>query len=399
MFSLNWLRDLLRALFGCAVVVVLLTTLRADAADTEKHTASEPPVVQVARVVERDVTDFEVFNGRVEAAESVNVASRVTGYLTKVAFKDGAEVKKGDLLFEIDPRPYQAQVDQAEAEVRLAEARLNLAQAEFQRGQELIKSQAIAQSEFAKFQAAKDEAQAGVEAAKAKLAAERLTLSFCKIVAPIDGRIGRASVTPGNLVKQDETVLTTIVSLNPVCVSFDIDERTWLRLARAAAAGGAKGLSGAALPVFVQTTDEKGFPHEGTVTFISNEFNPSTGTIAARATLPNLRANDGVQAFVPGMFVRARIQIGPPHRALLVSDSAIRRTLGRSTVSVVGDDQVESRPVTIGQLQDDGLRVIERGLKADDRIVIGSGALKRDKIRPQLVPMPTKDSKTTPTTK
>ena len=292
-----------------AVLLAATSAARAEDKQTQPP-AAEPPVVQVARPVEREVTDFEVFNGRVEAAESVNIVSRVTGYLTKVAFKEGADVKKGDLLFEIDSRPYQAEVEQAEAELRLAEAHFKLAQTEYQRGQELIKSAAIGQSELDKNQAAKDKAQAALEAAKANLDVHRLTLSFCKIVAPIDGRAGRWNVTPGNLVKQDETVLTTIVSLDPVCVSFEMDERTWLQLARAAHEGGAKNIvAGAAISVFVETTDESGFPHEGKVNFVSNQFNPSTGTISVRAILPNLPTKESPRLFMPGMFVRRGCQL------------------------------------------------------------------------------------------
>jgi RND family efflux transporter MFP subunit len=384
---------------GCALLSAIFA-VRADDKQTQSP-AAEPPTVQVARPVEREVTDYEMFNGRVEAAESVNIASRVTGYLTKVAFKEGSDVKKGDLLFEIDPRQYQAQVDQAEAEVRLAETRLKLAEADYQRAQELIKSAAISQAELAKLQAAREDAQAGVATARPNLEAHQLMLSFCKITSPIDGRIGRANITPGNLVKQDDTVLTTVVSVEPICVSFDIDEHTWLRLARLVAAGG-KGVSGAALPVFVQATDENGFPHEGTVTFVSNQFNPSTGTISARATLPNVPMAAFGQIFLPGMFVRARIPVGPPHRAILVSDVALHRSNGFPSVSiVVDDDSVESRKVAVGQLQDDGLRVIGRGLKPGDRVVVEDvGPNLNAKIRPQLVPMPTNDTnKKTPTSK
>jgi multidrug efflux system membrane fusion protein len=408
MFLLNRIGARWKLIVVVASFSLALANGPAGAVDQEKSPAAEPkhaepPVVQVSRVVEREVTDYEVFAGRIEAAESVKVASRVTGYLTKVAFKEGSNVKKGDLLFEIDSRPYQAQVEQAEAELRLNEARLKLAETEYERAKELVKTAAVSQAELTKVQAAQQQAQASLEAAKANLVAQQLTLGFCKIVSPIDGRAGRSNLTPGNLVKQDETVLTTIVSVDPVCVSFDMDEHTWLRLARAARDGGTKDIvAGAAVPVFVAATDEKGFPHEGVVNFVSNEFNPSTGTISVRAILPNLPTKESPQVFIPGMFVRARIPIGPPHRALLVSDSAIRRQAGRATVSIVGDDdQVQSRSITAGAIQDDGLRVVEHGLKLDDRVVIGNDPLKydKDKIRPQLVPMRTNETKRPSATK
>jgi len=398
MFSLNRVGRLLKPSSVATSFILALAIIPAGAADKEKApTTGEPPVVQVSRVVEREVTDYEVFAGRVEAAESVNIASRVTGYLTKVAFKEGAEVKKGDLLFEIDARPYQAQVEQAEAELRLNEARLKLAETEYQRAKELVKSAAVSQAELTKFQAAQQETQASLEATKANLAAHQLTLNFCKIVSPIDGRTGRCNLTPGNLVKQDETVLTTIVSVDPVCVSFDMDERTWLRMARSAGAAG-KSVSGMELPVFVETADETGFPHKGTVTSFSNQFDRATGTIAARATLPNLRVNDGEQAFVPGMFVRARIHVGSPHPALLVSTGAVRPPNYHVYV-VDEDDFIRKRTVTLGPVQDDGLRVIDQGLNPGERVVVSGIAHADTKIRPQLVPMPTNENKRSPASK
>jgi membrane fusion protein, multidrug efflux system len=392
------------------VLLSAMCTARADdkqpprPADAPPVAQAEPPLAQVAHPVEREMTDFEVFNGRVEAAESVKIISRVTGYLTKVDFKEGDNVKKGDVLFEIDSQPYQAEVAHAEAELRVAQARFKVAQAEYQRGQELVKTNAIGQSELDKSQAAKDEAQAALEAAKANLESHQLTLSFCRIIAPIDGRTGRWNVTPGNLVKQDETVLTTIVSLDPVSVGFDMDERTYLRLAKAARQGGATSIvAGAALPAFVQATDENGFPHEGTVNFVNNEFNPSTGTIAARAILPNVPTKDSSQVFVPGMFVRVRIPVSASHQGLLVSNDAVSGPnpfIKQPFVSVLSDKEtVEWRKITLGQLQDDGLRVVE-GLKPDDRIVLGHVAQQKGtKIRPELVPMPTNESKNSSLTK
>jgi membrane fusion protein, multidrug efflux system len=405
MFMLNRIGARWKLIVIAASFSLALANTPVRAVGQEKSTAAEPkpaepPVVQVSRVVEREVTDYEVFAGRVEAAESVKVASRVTGYLTKVAFKEGSNVKKGDLLFEIDSRPYQAQVEQAEAELRLNEARLKLAETEYEREKELVKSAAVSQAELTKFQAAQQQAQASLEAAKANLAAQQLTLNFCKIVSPIDGRTGRCNLTPGNLVKQDETVLTTIVSVDPVCVSFDMDEHTWLRLARAAHNAGAKNIvAGAAVPVFVRATDEKGFPHEGTVNFVNNEFNPSTGTISARAILPNLPTKESPQLFMPGMFVQARIPIGPPHRALLVYDGSIGNIRDGKGINVVDDDgNAYLKSVTVGRLQDDGLRVIENGLLPDERVAIKFTPLD-PKVRPELVPMPTNETKRRPATK
>jgi membrane fusion protein, multidrug efflux system len=373
-------------------ILVIATARGLAAQDKKKPSSAEPAVVPVSQVIERQITDHEEFPGRVEAVESVRIASRVTGYLTQATFKEGADVKKGDLLFEIDSRPYQAQVDQAEAEFRGSEARLKRAELDYQRANELLKNQAIMREEFDKFQVAQQEAQAALEAAKASLEAHRLTLGFCKIVSPIDGRAGGYNLTPGNLVKQDETVLTTIVSLDPVNADFEIDERTFLRLIRRVGDGRTKSFAaGAGFPVFVQAADESDFLHEGTLTFLSNEFDRSKGTIVARGTFQNPSMKNGQRLFTPGMFVKVRIPVGEPRRALLVSNEALRSDqFSRYVLVVNDDDSVDARPVKVGSIQDDGLRVIEHGIKTDERVVVSGVQIEpQTKIHPKLVPMPT----------
>ena len=370
----------------------LATTQVISAQAVPKPLPAEPPLVEVSRVVEREVTDYEVFTGRFEAVEAVRVVPRVTGYLTKVAFEEGSNVKKGDLLFEIDPRPYQAQVDQAAAGIHVAEAHLKLAEAEYQRTQQLAKTAQIAPGELDKAQAAQQEARAALDAAHAVLQSQQLNLSFCQITSPIDGRIGRCNLTPGNLARQDETALTTIVSLDPIYVYFDLDERTLARLLKAPPEARAKPFRASSdFPVAVQTADETSFPHAGVVSFINNQIDPTTGTLAVRATFRNPPLNGGEPQFMPGMFAKVRIPLGQPYRALLVSDGAVRNTQGSRSVQVLsGDDQIESRAVTVGPLQDDGLRVIEQGLKPDDLVVVGSAVPPQTKARPKLVPMPTR---------
>ena len=362
------------------------------AADEQKPPLTEPPFVEVSRVVEREIIDYEVFTGRFEAVEAIRVVPRVTGYLTKVAFAEGSNVKKGDLLFEIDPRPYQAQVDQAAAGVHVAEAHLKLAEAESERAQQLAKTAQIAPGELDKAQAAQQEARAALDAAHAILQSQQLNLSFCQIISPIDGRIGRCNLTPGNLARQDETALTTIVSLDPIYVYFDVDERTLARLLKAPPAARAKPFrADAEFPVAVQTAVETSFPHEGVVSFINNQIDPTTGTLAVRATLQNPPLNGGEPLFMPGMFAKVRIPLGQPYRALLVSDSSVRTTQGsRSVLVLTGDDKIESRAVTVGPLQDDGLRVIVQGLKPDDLVVVSREVPPQTKARLKQVPMPTR---------
>ncbi len=351
--------------------------------------AGELPEVPVSRVVEREVSDFEDFTGNIVAPESVKIIPRVTGYLTSTSFKEGADVNKGDKLFEIDSRPFQAEVDQAEAEMRVAETRLKLAEAEFARFKELLKSSAISQEDYNKAQEIVQEAQAALAASRANLESRKLTLSFCSITSPIDGQAGGYNMTPGNLVKQDETVLTTVVSHNSIGVSFNIDERTWLRLAKTPRDAGTKPLSvGGELRVLVRADDETSFDQEGVLTSIGNEFDRTTGTIVARGTIANPPLKSGARLFVPGMHVIVRLIVGRPHKALLVTNEAIFATAVGPMVWVVNnDDRAEERAIKQGQLQDDGLRAVVSGLAADERVVVKPQGVSAGKIRPKLVPM------------
>ncbi len=355
--------------------------------------AAELPELPVSQPVERQVTDFVDFVGKTEAAQSVKIIPRVTGYLTKTAFKEGSEVKRGDLLFEIDPRPYQAQLDQAQSQLVISEARLNGAKADNARGKQLGKaSGAISQSDLDHYQAAEDEAIAGVQAAKAGLQVYQLNLAFCQVTSPIDGQAGRCLLTPGNLAKQDETVLTTVVSSDPMYVYFDMDERTLLQIRRAINAGRLKPPDGGAFPVSIGLQDESGFPHLGTVDFLDNRLASDTGTITLRAVVKNPKPAAGTRLMSPGMSVRVRLPLGQPHAALLVVDRAIGDDQGLKYVYVVdANDTVEYRRVEIGAVEDDGLRVINSGLKPDDRVVVAGISSIRPKLRihPDMVPMPT----------
>jgi RND family efflux transporter MFP subunit len=331
----------------------------------EPAAAADPPEVKVVRPVSREVTDFEAFTGRTEAMTTVELRPRVSGYLTKVAFKDGAEVKKGDLLFEIDPRPYQLDVQKAEAGLTLAQSQVKQAEAEYARAKALVEKNALTREELDKLAAARDEANARVVIAKAGLDAARLTLDFTKITAPIAGRIGRSLLDAGNVVKADETRLATLVSEGDVYVYFDVDERTLLRLRKDGKLKAGKGL---AMPVTAAMSDEKGFPRKGMIDFVDTQVDPTKGTIRARAVLPNA---DGV--LTPGLFVRLRLPLGEPYKALLVPERAVSVARGgRKSVFVVSDKNVlEDRPVTLGQ-QEDGLVVVKDGLKTGDRVVISS---------------------------
>jgi RND family efflux transporter MFP subunit len=249
-----------------------------------------------------EVADHADFTGRTEAAVTVEVRARVTGYLVKVAFKDGAEVKQGDLLFEIDPRPYQAELDRANAALAAAEAHLKRADTELKRAKALIERSAMSKEDYDKVVGDVDEARAQVAVARASREVANLNLDFTKVTAPVSGRVGRRLVDSGNVVRADGTMLTTIVGKDPMYVYFDVDERTYLDLRRALRDGKVKAAKLEDLPVAVQLANEEGFPHQGKLDFVDNRADPTKGTIRMRAVLPNA---DGL--LVPGLFAQVRL--------------------------------------------------------------------------------------------
>jgi multidrug efflux system membrane fusion protein len=352
-----------------------------------------PPAIPVSQPVVRKVTDFVDFTGRIEAPEAVSVVPRVTGYLNAVPFKEGAEIKKGDVLFEIDPRPYQAQYDQAQGQVVLNEARVKEAAADNERAKELAKTPgAISKQDVDRFQAAEEEAVASVQAAKASLETFKLNLGFCQVTSPIDGQVSRYFLTPGNLVNQDQTQLTTVVSVDPMYVYFDIDETTVLRVRRAINEGKIQRYQQGEIPVFIGLAGEDDYPHQGTLNFVNNQVNSGTGSITARGVLSNPKPANGIRLLSPGMFVRVRLPIGKPHDALLVIDRAIGSDQGIKYVYAVdAKNTIEQRRITTGALQEDGLRVIDSGVNLDEWVVVGGIQQVRPRmpITPEHVPMPT----------
>ncbi len=323
----------------------------------------EVPEVVVRPPVVREITDYENFTGRAEAAESVEVHARVSGYIAESAFKEGAQVKKGDVLFRLDARTYKADLDQAVANLKLALAERTVQERAFARARKLLAASAISKEDFDLAVAELDRAKAKAVAMQATRDRAALFVDYTQIKSPITGRIGRRRVDPGNLVLADTTLLTTIVVLDPINVSFEMDERTLLHLTRLAQKKGTA-LAEANLPVLVGLADEKGYARKGVVKFVSNRVDATTGAVTARAVLANRD-----ETIKPGMFVRVRLSIGSPRKALLVPDEAIRSDLGRKVVYVVDEqNRVISRRVAVGTLHD-SLRVIEEGLTAEDRVV------------------------------
>lgn len=320
------------------------------------------PQVTVAPAIERSVQDWDEFTGHFEAVNSVEVRPRVGGFLERVEFVEGSTVRQGDVLFVIDPRPYQAEVARAEAMLAQARSRSQLAASELERAQKLVSTQAISREELDARMSGRAEGSAAIRAAEAAVRVARLNLEWTVVRAPISGRVGRAEITAGNLVQSgapSPTLLTTIVSLDPIYVYFDTDEQAYLRyLAAPAMAAGAR-------PVLVGLASEAGFPHEGRLNFVDNRVNGASGTIRARALLSNPS-----HLFTPGLFARVRLLGGNRHLATLVQDQAIGTDQDRKFVLVLrSDNTVEYRPVVTGRLVD-GLRTIKSGLRPGESVVI-----------------------------
>jgi len=327
--------------------------------------AAPLPQVTVAAAVSRKVTEFDEFTGRFEAVERVEVRPRVSGYISSVNFTDGNEVKKGDVLFVIDPRPYAAERDKARAQLAQARSQLALAKSERERATKLLGQHAISQEEFDTRTAGNEQAQASVAAAQAALDAAELDLEFTRVTAPIAGRISRALVTSGNFVANGQTLLTTLVSLDPIYVTFDGDEQAYLRYIKLAREAARPGSHGTRNPVVVGLANENGYPHQGAVVFVDNALDPATGTIHSRALLDNHE-----RLFTPGLFARIRLLDSAQHDAVLVNDSAIGTDQTVRYVLVVGaSDKVEYRPVQLGPVID-GLRVVQSGLAPGETVVV-----------------------------
>jgi multidrug efflux system membrane fusion protein len=352
----------------------------------------ESPAVPVSRPVREEVTDYVDFTGRTDAVQAVNVVARVTGYLIEMPFREGSEVKKGKLLFQIDPRPYQDQLRLGEAQLAAYQAQQRLAEADFLRAGQLVKDKTISQQEYDRYKSTNEQAAAQVQSSQASIAIYKLNLEFTRVTSPIDGRVSRYYLTLGNLVNQDQTLLTTVVSQDPMYGYFETDEPTLLRFRRAVSEGKIKPAVDGTSEVSMGLQDEVAFPHTGKVDFVNNEVNATTGSITMRGVFPNPKLPGGVRLLSPGMFLRIRLPIGERHPALLVIDRAVGSDQGLKYVYVVdAENKIQYRRVTTGPLQDNGLRVIESGLQPEDWVVVGALQQVRPKmeVRPDQTAMPT----------
>ena len=329
-----------------------------------------PPPVTAQQPTQREVIEWDVYPGRLEAVDMVEVRARVTGYLQSVHFKDGAEVKKGDLLFVIDPRPYQADLERAEAELKQAQTRLELAINELARAERLLKSNAISEEEADTRSKAKRQAEAGLQSARASLEVARLNLEYTQITAPIGGRISRKLTTEGNLVNGNQgqaTLLTTIVSLDPVYCYFDADERSILKYQQLAREGQSENIWAGRVPCELELANETGFPHKGLLDFVDNRVDTTTGTLRVRGVFRNPGPDRLLQA---GFFARVRVPGSGKYQALLVPEQAIGTDQGQKFVYLLNDqDQVDYQTVKLGPVID-GLRVVREGIRPEAWVVV-----------------------------
>jgi membrane fusion protein, multidrug efflux system len=355
------------ALALAATALVSSTLLLAGCGHGEAATATATamapaaPQVEVAQVLARKVTDFDEFTGHFEAVQHVDVRPRVSGYIASVDFVQGHEVRKGDVLFVIDPRPYEDALRQARAQLAQARSQLELARSQRDRAAKLIEQHAISREDYDTRVASAEQAQANVEAAQANVDTAALNLSFTRVTAPISGVVGRAEVTAGNLVTSGQTQLTTLVSVDPIYVTFQGDEQSYLRYMALVR----KSPRGAKHPVWVGLVDESGYPHQGQIVFLDNEIDATTGTVRARGELDNRD-----RLFTPGMFARVKLPGSAQYDAVLINDSAVGTDQSVKYVLKVGrDNTVEYRPVKLGPIVD-GLRVVREGLEPGDTIVV-----------------------------
>jgi RND family efflux transporter MFP subunit len=371
LFSLSVPRPVALSLLGCPFWSGAMIAF-AFLSGCHRQTAmpAPPPVaVTTAKPVEREIVTYAEFTGNTAAVKSVDIRARVSGYLDKLGFAEGAIVKAGEMLFVIDPRPYQAALDLAQANVEQAQAQLQLAQSNFSRAEDLQKKGVISPQDYETQSANRAQASATLLANQASLETAKLNLEFTQVRSPIDGRTSIYNYTLGNLISGGDTtssgILTSVVSLDPMYVYFNVEERGLLAYEEMIRSGKVPYTQEGKAPVEMQLANENGYPHKGFVDFVDNRVDPATGTIRVRGVFEN---KDGLLR--PGFFANLRIPSSPKYKALLISDLAVGYDQGQPIVYVVGaDDVAKADQVKLGALWE-GLRVVESGVSPDDRVVV-----------------------------
>jgi RND family efflux transporter MFP subunit len=364
-FKKHWQSQWHTCLLGCLLAGLCGVAIGGCSHPQPSVAAPKPPEVLASLPLTKEVTDYEEFPGWTDAMKTVEIRARVTGYLSKVLFAEGYDVKEGDVLFVIDQRPYQATLDQAKANVVLAKAHLARLDADFGRAKVLLPQKAISQEDFDKAAGDRAEADALLNVAVAAQDLAQLNLDFTEVKSPISGRISRQMIDPGNLVQADVTPLTTIVSLDPMYAYFDVDEHTVLRVRQLIREGKIKSAREVESPLALGLADEEGFPHEGTIHFVDNPK----------------------EVLAPGLFARIRVPIGVAHAAILVPERALASDQGQKFLYVLNDqNEVQYRPVKVGALSG-GMRVIEEGLAPDEKVVVNGLQRVRPgiKVEPKLI--------------
>lgn len=348
-----------------ALVVALSLAACGNSGGDEGGGAPPPAAVNIAEVVIKPVVEWDDFTGRIQAVDSVALQPRITGYLDTVNFTEGEIVQEGDLLFTIDDREYQAAVGSRRADVQRAKTRVDLAKQNLARSEKLAAARAVSAEELEQRRGELQQAEADLRSSRANLDAAELNLDFTRVISPINGRVGEAMIKPGNLVTPSASVLTTIVSIDPIHVVFEGDERIYLKYQAKAQSGERPSSRDVRNPVQVGLASDEGFPYRGEMDFVDNQVDPATGTIQGRALIPN---PDGY--LIPGLFARVRLLGSGEYRALLIHDAAILTDQDRKYVYVVGaDNSALRRDVKVGR-SIDGLRVVTDGLQAGERVVV-----------------------------
>jgi RND family efflux transporter MFP subunit len=376
----------------CLLGVALFPTVALIGCGNESATQSsqqkqsmKPPTVMVSEPITRPETEYEEFTGMTQAVQTIEIRAHISGYLDKANFKEGSVVKKDDLLFEIDPRPFRAELAQAEANMVQAEAHAERLTQDLRRDERLSRG-VLSQADYDKTVGDQKEAVAAVGSAKAGRDRAKLNLEYTKIRALISGRVSKRMIDAGNMVKADETPLTTLVSLDPIFAYFDVDEGTELRLRRLVLEGKLESLSDPKMRVELGLADEEGFPHVGVVDFSDNQLDANTGTLRMRGVFSNPYG-----LLAPGRFVRIRLPLGTPHQALLVAEQALGRDQSQKYLYVVNaENKVEYRRIKVGRLYD-GLREVLDGLKPNEKVIVnGLQRVRPDvEVETEVVKMPT----------
>lgn len=369
-----------KQLVTSALLISMIGLMTGCDSQPQAQYTPQAPAVSVANVISERITEWDEFTGRLEAPQSVSLRPRISGYVESIQFKEGSLVKAGDVLFQIDDAAFKAEVRRLTATLTDANSQLKLAKSIYKRANELSSNKAISQEVFDSRSAELEQAHARVRSTSAALAVAKLNLGYTKVKAPISGRVSRALITKGNLVKEADTVLTTLVSVEKVYAYFDADEQTYLKYMKLAKEGLRPSSRDVKNPVYLALANDQGYPHEGYIDFIDNQINPATGTIRGRAVFDNANAN-----FIPGMFARLKLVGSASYDGILIDDKAVNTDLKNKYVLLMDvENKAQYRAVMLGEKLN-GLRIIKSGLKAGDQIIVNG----LQRVRPGAATQPT----------